>query len=85
MMIFHQNLRKFAEIFKHFIAKIMKICPKKMYTLNRYGGKSAMTLGAGHVRRAASPRIPGFKIVPAGGVLISNITIIFFHSGIILF
>ena len=32
------------------------------------------------VREAAE--IPGFKIVPAGGVLISNITEIFIFSGI---
>ena len=38
MMIFHKNLRKIAEIIKNFVAKILKICPKKMYTLNRYGG-----------------------------------------------
>ena len=38
MMIFHENLRKFAEIFKHCVATILKICPKKMYTLIRYGG-----------------------------------------------
>ena len=40
MMIFHKNLRKIAEIIKNFVAKILKICLKKMYTLNRYGGNS---------------------------------------------
>ena len=38
MMIFHKNLRKIAEIIKNFVAKILKICLKKMYTLNRYAG-----------------------------------------------
>ena len=43
MMIFHKNLRKIAEIIKNFVAKILKICPKKMYTLNRYGGNTQFT------------------------------------------
>ena len=41
MMISHKNLRKVAEIIKNFVAKILKICLKKMYTLNRYGGNRA--------------------------------------------
>ena len=40
IMIFHKILRKFAEIMRNFLEKILKICPKKMYTLNRYGGNS---------------------------------------------
>ena len=40
MMLFHKNLRKIAEIIKYFVAKILKICLKKMYTLNRYGGNT---------------------------------------------
>merc|ERR1711937_333988 len=44
MMIFHENLRKIAENFKHFVAKILKICPKKMYALNRYGGNTGFLI-----------------------------------------
>ena len=38
MMIFHGNLRKNTEIIENFVAKILKICLKTMYTLNRYAG-----------------------------------------------
>ena len=38
MMIFHGNLRKITEIIENFVAKILKICLKKMYTLSRYAG-----------------------------------------------
>ena len=53
MMIFHKNLRKFAEIIKISVAKILKICLKKMYTLNRYGGNSRFAKLRGD---AAGPR-----------------------------
>ena len=46
MMIFNGNLRKNAEIFKFFVAKILKICPKKMYALNRYAGNRGSSGGA---------------------------------------
>ena len=35
-MIFHRHLRKNAEIIRNFIAKILKICPKKVYSLIHY-------------------------------------------------
>ena len=40
MMIFHKNLRKNAEIIEDFVAKILKICLKNVYSsiLIRYGG-----------------------------------------------
>ena len=41
MMIFHKDLRKIAEIIRNFLEKVLKICPKKMYTLNRYCGNSS--------------------------------------------
>ena len=58
MMIFHKNLRKIAEIIKKFVAKILKICPKKMYTLNRYAGNSvaAAVRQTPHTRIASSRR-----------------------------
>ena len=40
MMISHKNLRKIAEIMRNLLEIFLKICPKKMYTLNRYGGNS---------------------------------------------
>ena len=40
MMIFHGNLRKITEIIENFVAKILKICLKKKYILNRYAGNS---------------------------------------------
>ena len=46
MMIFHGNLRKITEIIENFVAKILKICLKKMYTLNRYAGNTSVP-GAG--------------------------------------
>ena len=42
MMIFHGNLRKITEIIENFVAKILKICLKKMYPLNRYAGNSTL-------------------------------------------
>ena len=41
MMISHKNLRKIAEIMRIFLENFLKICPKKMYTLNRYGGNNS--------------------------------------------
>ena len=49
MMISHKNLRKIAEIMRNFLENFLKICPKKMYTLNRYAGNS------GPVSCTASP------------------------------
>ena len=40
MTTFHKNLRKIAEIIRNFLAKILKIYPKKMYTLIRYAGEA---------------------------------------------
>ena len=56
MMLFHKNLRKIAEIIRNFLAKILKICPKKMYTLIRYGGNTPQPGAA--PPRAAGPRGP---------------------------
>jgi len=38
MMICHKNMRKIAEMIRNFVAKNLKIYPKKMYTLIRYAG-----------------------------------------------
>ncbi len=48
MMIFHENLREIAEIaeiFKNFVAKILKNLSEKMYTLNRYAGNMRAAAG----------------------------------------
>ena len=50
MMIFHKISEKIAEILqimRNFLEKILKICPKKMYTstLNRYGGNRRVHVG----------------------------------------
>ena len=61
MMIFHKNLRKIAEIIRNFLAKFLKICPKKMYTLNRYGGNtvSAAQSRQDRLDRRRKLRCPG--------------------------
>ena len=54
MMIFRKILRKFAEIMRNFLEKILKICPKKMYTLNRYGGNRSTSASDSAGRRKGS-------------------------------
>ena len=46
MMIFHKNLRKFAEIIKKICCKISENLSEKMYTLNRYGGYTQRFMAA---------------------------------------
>ena len=42
ILILPKNLRKFAEILQNSDTKLLKICLKKMYALNVFGGNKVM-------------------------------------------
>ena len=48
IFIFQKNLRNFAEILQISEAKLRKICLKKMYALNVFGGTASQLWNLGH-------------------------------------